>query len=244
MGCTGEVMKITRFEQSNIDEQYKRNCERAAEYFSKYIQYPDGFVIYAQMLKDMHQIMNSNYKGYTKSKQNFADVDISNNFRDELQTELDSHNPPLLWYIIWYENMLSDLAIGNSISPDITDIPKRALPKLIRIDTDNVKLELCNKKYIHYYLEQMENLMRSLIDDKKEKLQFLFDLAHYIQLFICCHPFEKINNSICMLQVNILLKRKFNITIYHEWLDFECFVYNTNSIYIKLRDTILRAYEA
>lgn len=51
-------------------------------------------------------------------------------------------------------------------------------------------------------------------------------LANYIQYFVIGHPFKAINFSICMAQVNALLYLAGFDPIYHEHLDFACFVYD------------------
>lgn len=55
-------------------------------------------------------------------------------------------------------------------------------------------------------------------------------LARYMQLFVIGHPFEKVNFSICMAQINAILYIRNCKTLYHEYMDFECFLYDTDVI--------------
>jgi len=55
-------------------------------------------------------------------------------------------------------------------------------------------------------------------------------LAEYIQLFVIAHPFERINYSILMAQVNAMLVTKKCKPIHHGYLDFDCFIYSSDII--------------
>lgn len=64
-------------------------------------------------------------------------------------------------------------------------------------------------------------------------------LGYYIQLGVICHPFEKVNFSLIMSQVNYILKVWNYTPISHGYLDFECFLNSTNIIIKRFKKRVI-----
>lgn len=203
---------FTRFEQPELDDTYFHNMMNATAYFRKWFMHA-GDVTYKVMLQKMHEIVADGYQGYTNS--NYI-LKVPNGFRGDRRTT---------WYPIlkkkWFD---IDSKIGDTIRPVVKGVPKAMTHYLDNTDEGYV-LHLPDGKYVRCYLHMLRSVMCGL----KQGVS-LSMLATYIQLFVIGHPFEKINYSICMAQVNAILYLKGYSTVFHGWLDFECFVYDYERI--------------
>lgn len=214
--------------QKHVALGYVNNCIKMIKYvFLPYYTHK-RVLSFRNMLKMCHFTMTDHYYGYTKSHNPL--YHLPGIFRDETNKVI--LNIPKL-KTVWYKKELALLKTRKIIKPKINNVPNEALPKLIN-KGKFLYLHLPNKKYVSLYLSLMERSMK--------KLQHKFsipELAYYLQLGVICHPFEKVNFSLLMNQVNtILLLNGFN-PIPHGYLDFKCFICDTSSFTNLLTKAIL-----
>ena len=99
---------------------------------------------------------------------------------------------------------------------------------------EGLRLYLPQNKYVKYYINKMEEIMNCLRNGNKS----LDLLGHYIQLGVIGHPFEKVNFSLIMSEVNYILDLWGYIPINHGYLDFECFLNPTKNIIRSFKQTV------
>jgi hypothetical protein len=75
---------------------------------------------------------------------------------------------------------------------------------------EGYELYLTDPETVPVFLAEMEQVMEEFSLEK---------LANYIQYFVIGHPFQKVNFSICMAQVNVIL----STVSLNPYLDFACF---------------------
>jgi hypothetical protein len=177
------------------------------------------------MLVKMHEITKRSYNGYTHCSK--APAHIISEFRNESRPLYTPHLKKE-----WYQTETN----RKALFPKIKNIPNSVTHKIIDVGK-SYQLFLPGAQYLNQYLANMENVM----DDIKRGAD-LRALAHYMHLFVIAHPFEKINNSICMAQINTILKLKGYSDIFHKYLDFDCFVYDYPRIEEKFI-TEVKSYE-
>lgn len=203
---------FTRFEQPELDDTYFHNMVDATAYFRKWFL-EDSDVSYKDMLVKMHEIVASDgYQGHTNS--NYI-LQVCHGFRGDNRTT---------WYPVlkkkWFDNVVDE----PIIRPVVNCVPSWMSHHLVNTD-EGYELHLSDGKYVRNYLYMLKAVMRNL-----RHVVTLKELAAYIQLFVIGHPFEKVNYSICMAQVNAILDWAGYRPTYHGWLDFECFVYDYDRI--------------
>ena len=205
---------FTRFEQDHIDPQYVANMKAASEYFESWLQQqaPLGF---NAMLTAMRGFASRcGYAGYTHT--DGPQVTITGQFRG---VNKEAWRPLLKKE--WFDGV--EVQSGN-IWPVLRAAELRDTHHLID-KPGGYELYLPHESLVPVFLDTMANTMAAL------KQGFCAAcLADYIQYFVVGHPFEKINFSICMAQVNVILRLNGFEPIYHEYLDFECFVYDYDRI--------------
>lgn len=205
---------FTRFEQDHIDPQYVANMKAASEYFESWLQQqaPRGF---NAMLLGMHKIASRcGYAGYTRS--NGPQVTVTGQFRG---VNKEAWRPLLKKE--WFDGV--EVQSGY-VCPVLRAAELRDTHHLID-KPGGYELYLPHESLVPIFLDAMANTMAAL------KQGFCAAaLANHIQYFVVGHPFEKINFSICMAQVNVILRLNGFEPIYHEYLDFECFVYDYDRI--------------
>lgn len=202
---------FTRFEQPDVDDTYFHNMMEATAYFRKWFVH-SGDVTYKDMLQKMHEMVGDGYQGYTNS--NYI-LKVSHGFRGDRRTT---------WYPILKKKWFDIETNEEIIRPVVKSVPNFMTHYLENTDEGYV-LHLPDGKYVRNYLFILKWAMVNL----KRRVS-LEQLARYIQLFVIGHPFEKINYSICMAQVNAILDWAGHKTVFHGWLDFECFVYDYDRI--------------
>ncbi len=207
-------------DQKNINIEYINNIRKSidnifAPYFNKCLN-----ISFRDMLKAQHKhIVNNIYRGYTNPINKVPKSLI----RDEINVSL---HVPLLkkeWYINELKHIKS--YISETIKVEIFDIPKKMWHHVDNTK-EGLRLYLPQSKYVKHYLNQMNKIMNYF----REGHQSLDALAYYIQLGVICHPFEKVNFSLIMSQVNYILNLWGYNPINHEYLDFECFLNPTEKI--------------
>jgi len=206
-------MKFTRFPQENVDPTYLKNIEKATNYFLSWFNNPT--IPYKFMLINMHRIISKGYNGYTNCTK--SPDSIKSLFRNHPNVdEIERPNLKKEWYIIQTNEPI--------LKPRIKGISERMTHSLIN-KNDTYQLILPDPKYLDSYLNKLSEYMDKLMKSKDLRL-----LANYMYLFVITHPFEKINFSLCMAQVNSILSQWNFVPIYHEYLDFQCFVYDSDKI--------------
>lgn len=208
---------FTRFPQKNINQIYLDNITRATKFFMDW--FCNGTIPYTTMLAKMHKIVSDGYSGYTC---NHGPLVVNKGFRGANTTK---------WYPILKKEWFTDIPNVPVIRPKIKNIPIEQSHWLQNLD-EGYQLHLPDGKYVCNYLKLMSRLMNNLMDSFRQSPDELnpVTLANYMQLFVVGHPFEKINFSICMAQVNAILYMRGYKTLYHEFMDFECFLYDYDVI--------------
>lgn len=204
---------FTRTEQDVVDEKYLHNMLCASHYFANWFEKPDES--YKDMLYHMHAIVADGYNGYTNSS-NYI-IKPSLGFRGST-----NHT----WYPVlrkkWFPLLMSNETM--------------LFPKLYNSGmTHHHYLDNTEEGYV-LHLTPPDNIQEHLVcmARQMENLRTrvsMHKLAEYIHLFVVTHPFEKINYSICMAQVNHILAVSGRQPILHGYFDFECFVYDWDVVY-------------
>ena len=205
---------FTRFYQEQIDITYVKNMMVTTNYFIHWFKY--GKKSYAEMLLGAHQIVSNGYVGRTNGSHQTEEI---SKFRVSGIPLLSDGTVPKL-----EKNWFRELELPPTIRPFIPKIPTE-LTHWVKNKENAYFLYLPDAKYLPYYLYTLNCTM-----DKLKREITLELLAEYIQLFVIAHPFEKINFSICMSQINALLSLSGYKTIYHGYLDFNCFLYDYDKI--------------
>ena len=192
----------------DIDPVYLSNMIKATEYFIGWFK---GYfnTSYERMLKRMHHMACAN--GYGGS-QGSSPERVSDKWRQDWQSD---------WLLKkeWYANT----GYGLTISPSVRYLPMRS--HWLHTKEKGYELHLSGAKFVLRNVEILGMLMG--------KLETKFDpvlLADYMHVFVVTHPFEKVNFSICMAQVNAILDMNGYETLYHEYMDFACFLYDSDII--------------
>jgi len=214
---------FTRGPQSHVDESYMRNMKDATQFFMRWYKFP--VMSFRNMLKHMHRLVAvDGYQGYTNS--NYI-LKVCDGFRGERDTT---------WYPVLKKQWFSDVPAELIIRPAVPYMPESMSHWLKTVD-EGYELHLPDSKYVSLHLLLMEILIQKIRANRPLDLE---SLVAYIQLFVIGHPFEKINFSICMAQVNAILWIKGFEPVYHGWLDFECFMYDYSRLAEIFRAKILR----
>lgn len=231
--------------QKNVDSQYIDNCIMSIEsvfipYMTQYIhQVPnaeEAYKLYRNMLKAQHRIIvGDNYKGFTKAPE--MDRLPSHRLRDDIPIKL--HKPILKkeWYTEELKNY--DFKTGEKRQIAVQGIPQEAWHTIEDVG-DGLKLYLPEIQHLEHYMRKMAGISMMIGASypfskgdaciREETEQVLNLLGWYIHLFVICHPFEKVNFSLCMAQVNYILIRMGHRGISHEYLDFKCFLNDTETV--------------
>lgn len=218
---------FTRFPQEAIDPVYLNSITEATKFFMNW--FSNGVVSYTTMLAKMHKIVSKNgYSGYTCSK---GPLVINNGFRSD---------KPTAWYPTLKKEWFTGIPNDPIIKPKVKNVPLGQEHWLQNLD-EGYQLHLPDGKYVHNYLDLLDRTMKEIRLPYGSNL--LVALANYMQLFVVAHPFEKINFSICMAQINAILYMKGYETLYHGWMDFECFLYNYTDIEFKFVAQYLKGIE-
>ncbi len=232
MSATVSAKWFTRFKQSRIDSQYLTNMIEATEFFTKWAFGPvaQGF---NAMLQDMHRIASAGgYTGHTNRSDNHSPlVSVAGQFRG---MNKESWRPLLKKK--WFATLHDD--DGLDIWPELDAINLQELHHLVNRD-DGYELHLPHERNVPMFLTAMAETMSKLKDRFSVSA-----LANYIQYFVVGHPFERVNFSVCMAQVNAVLWNYGYEPIYHEYLDFECFVYDCDVIKNIVNDKLKRRQDA
>lgn len=197
--------------QAHVDEIYMTNMIEATQFFMRWY-FSVGNFSFRNMLKHMHRIVSRDYQGHTNS--NYI-LKVCNGFRGERNTT---------WYPILKKCWFTDIPDVKNIRPTLPFIGSEMGHRLENTEEGYV-LHLPDSKYVVHYLARMETLMNRIRNNSSKPLDLDVVVA-YIQMFVVGHPFEKINFSVCMAQVNAMLYTNGLKPVYHGWFDFECFMYD------------------
>lgn len=212
-------IKFTRFPQKDAYSEYLRNITKATEFFIEWFR-SEFSISYREMLIKMHQIVTNGYGGYTGG----STEKVRSLFRNH------SGVPKIKQSILKKEWYNIDLTGQQYRFPQIKGIPIHLSHHVINLD-EGYKLILPKAKMVPYYLCKLESRMNALIPYcVKPGIYHLHLLVNYMNVFVIAHPFEKVNFSICMAQVNAILYMWGYDTLYHEYMDFECFLYDSDVI--------------
>lgn len=234
--------------QKKVNKSYIINCCKSldcsfAHYFlNGYKQFEND---YRRMLKYSHVLMTSDgYSGNTKSKSCIG-VPL-NDFRNEIVNKIDNPILKKEWYKEELKNYKQKRKVYNIKVKNINNRYSATVEDV----GNGLKLYLPRAKYIDIYIKNMFLVMEQLralsfahliCGQSISKRKLIKYLGHYIHLFAICHPFEKVNFSICMAQVNWILNLFELPTVNHEYLDFKCFMNTTNGIVKELNRMIKNA---
>ncbi len=215
---------FTRFKQDHVDPLYVKNMKDATNYFSSWFTGRHQ-ARYVDMLTSMHKLATrGGYSGFTNS--DGPVVPVGSEFRG---VNKEAWRPLLKKK--WFNEVE---VIGGKIWPTLREQRLRGCHHLI--DRKNgYELHLPHEDRVPDFLARMEKVMGLLRHD--------FDpvwLAEYIQLFVVGHPFERVNYSICMAQVNLILYRYGFEPIRHGYFDFECFIHDFGCIERKFNNLLRR----
>lgn len=251
-------MKVTKFYQKKINQNYIKNILDAQVVFARYLNTDiynalselGDYLWFRDSLKAQHKVMiRRGYKGNTKSS--MTNRPIINALRDEPEFHYRRLNKPKLKKE-WYKKELKKYKLqpNQIICPKIDYVPRFAWHQVSNL-SDGLLLSLPDNHFLQYYLIPMARIMRKLKSYIRAyhgstvkhiyEIQILKLLGQYIHLFIVGHPFEKVNFSLCMMQVNYILNRTIGKSIYHEFLDFKCFMNDTDTIINEFKSMVKRS---
>lgn len=217
---------FTRFEQDHVDSQYLTNIMNTTNYFRAWF-FGRHAASFKDMLVSMHKLATrAGYMGYTNTDGPL--VPLVSEFRG---TNKEAWRPVLKkkWFGSFQVNVL-----GSGIWPTLRALGLQGSHHLI-VRKDGYELHLPHEDRVPDFLYRMEIIMETL------RFAFCADLlAEYIQCFVVGHPFERVNFSICMAQVNAILYHYGFKSLYHEWFDFDCFIYDHDCIEQKFTSRIER----
>ena len=203
---------FTRFEQEHIDPQYLTNIEAATECFLIWLREPYEF---DAMLMSMHKMVSTGgYTGYTNTDS--PQVITTGQFRGVNKEA---------WRPLLKKEWFTDVRVENGYVCPVLKASNLLDTHHLIDQPDGYELYLPHESTVPFFLEAMADAMVTLSHGFCAAT-----LANYIQYFVVGHPFERINFSICMAQVNAILDHYGYERIYHEYLDFECFVYDYDRI--------------
>ena len=222
-----EYTYVRNITQTDINKTYIKNISESVSIFEDYFHKCSNISFRNMMKKQHKRIVNNNYAGYTNPINKIP----RSLFRYE--TDVKLHTPLLKkeWYVEELKNL--NTTINDLIKIKITGIPIYMWHSVKNTDT-GLRLYLPKNKYVPYYLDKMETVMNRLRNGESS----LYLLGYYIQLAVICHPFEKVNFSLIMSQVNYILKLWNYVPISHGYLDFECFLNPTDIVIKKFKEKV------
>jgi len=215
---------FTRFEQDRVDAQYLANMTTATQYFMAWFPFAttSGF---NDMLMNMHKIASAGgYTGYTNGGPYIA---TTGQFRG---VNKDSWRPLLKKE--WFSGNF--MIEGGKIYPKVAARKLQGCHHLV-VRPNGYELHIPHEDHVPAFLGCMADMMIVLRDGFFPDL-----LAYYIQYFVVGHPFERINFSICMAQVNAILWHYGFEPMRHGWFDFDCFVYDYGRVERKFNESLRR----
>lgn len=206
---------FTRFKQKSIDPRYLKNIIEATNYFQSWFSGKHA-ASFTDMLTTMHRLaIRGGYMGHTTTDGPI--VPLGSGFRG---VNREAWRPLLKKK--WFKNVE---VIESAIYPTLRTINLRENHYLIE-RKNGYELHLPHEDRVPDFLWRMETIMETL----RHAVFSAELLAEYIQLFVVGHPFEKVNYSICMAQVNAILDYYGYKPLLHQWFDFDCFVYDYDRI--------------
>ena len=215
---------FTRFEQQDVDPQYLVNMEDATNYFMSWFSGRHA-ASFNDMLMSMHRLVSRHgYSGYTNTDEPL--VPFTSQFRG---VNKEAWRPLLRKE--WFTSV--KISVDGNIYPTFPRPTLHMSHHLVN-RPGGYELHLPDEKHVPVFLDEMATAMMSLSKEMSPTV-----LANYIQYFVVGHPFERINFSICMAQTNAILSHYGFEPLYHEWFDFECFVYD----YDRLEEMFLNRME-
>ena len=199
---------FTRKHQEDIDPTYLSNMTKATEYFTGWYKgYFD--TSYERMLKRMHHIACANgYRGCVGGKYNRQVDDGYRRFSAA----------GLILKKEWYTGVVG----RSTIRPNVRYLP--TCSHWLHVREKGYELHLSDEKFVPRNVGILDMLM-----DRTQEFDPVL-LADYMHVFVVTHPFERVNFSICMAQVNAILDMNGYETLYHEYMDFACFLYDSDII--------------
>jgi hypothetical protein len=203
---------FTRIEQDTIDQTYLDNMVTATKYFIDWWRFQT--VPYQDMLIGMHRIVARGYSGYTNTHREKIYV-VRSKFRGDVGN---------VWYPILKKDWYKVTHTAKIIRPRVKHVPPDKSHWLDN-EEDGYVLHLPHEKHVRMYVELMEVLMLRL-----KQGVCLTTLANYMNLFVIGHPFERINYSICMAQINAVLWLNGYEPMLHDYMDFKCFLFDSDII--------------
>lgn len=222
---------VRRPNQKYINKTYIENMKKADEFFNKW-WWGTEKMSFRDMLKKQHSIIvGDTYTGYTTPVTGICPPSL---IRDELQITL--HEPMLKKE--WYTDELNkrNFPLNTETKIKVDKIKYRKCHKVTNTE-DGIKLRLPDAKHVKCYIIEMEKILKEFevyAPNNVPKKLFIW-LGTYIHLGVICHPFEKVNFSLIMLQVNFILNNFGFNSISHDYLDFDCFMKPTEEIITSLK---------
>lgn len=205
---------FTRFEQDYVDPQYIANMATATNYFQSWFSGRHA-ASFNTMLVSMHRLAcRGGYAGYTSS--DGPQAAVTSQFRG-----VDKN----AWRPLLKKEWFTDVVVQDGYVHPVLKAAKVSDSHYLIERSGGYELYLPHTSLIPVFLEEMAAAMTTLSQGFCARV-----LANYIQYFVIGHPFEKINFSICMAQANVILRLHGYKPIYHEYLDFNCFVYDYDRI--------------
>jgi hypothetical protein len=207
---------FTRFSQDEIDRGYFDQMREATIYFQNWFRHDGDH--FENMLVTMHKIIIAKgYGGHTTSSTRSPLVSLSSDFRGQNK---EAWRP--LLKKSWFENVRIDS--DYVIRPELRSAQFRDAHWL-RIKDNGYELYLPDESRVPDYVAWLEQCMAFL------RTGYSLDwLVDYIQTFVVGHPFERVNYSLCMAQVNAILDYYGQPTMYHGYFDFDCFIYDFDRV--------------
>ena len=207
---------FTRFEQDEIDRDYLDNMRAATELFQEWFTIGASFGCgFTPMLINMHKLATRNgYTGFTNSSTRHSPlVPLGSEFRG---TNREAWRPLLK------KGWFSEVQVDDDgvIRPELS-VPELGQCHYLTVREKGYELYLPHEKHVPDFVWNLAQIMDVLRETFCPAL-----VANYIQLFVVGHPFERVNYSICMAQVNCILDHYGFETLRHEWFDFDCFIYD------------------
>jgi len=214
---------FTRFEQDHVDPQYLKNMEDATHYFQSWFSGRHE-ARFCDMLMSMHKLVSAGgYTGFTNTDGPY--VATTSQFRGVTK---DSWRPLLK------KGWFKGLPNTEKIVPVFRAERLTGTLHLVNLPT-GYELHLPHEDHVFAFLSEMQDCMFVLRDTFCAEL-----LANYIQYFVAGHPFERINFSICMAQVNAILYHYGWEPLHHEYFDFDCFAYDYGRLETKFLTRLKR----
>ena len=200
---------FTRFEQKDVRPSYLENMRAATEYFMEWFVIGDD---YLGMLTHMHRLATRRgYSGFTNTRGPIVPIDSA--FRG---VNREAWRP--LLKKDWFKDI--NVYMTGKIKPCLAAIDLQGSHWLVDRQ-QGYELHLPHENRVLDYLAQLAKLMDILRSEFDAKI-----MANYVQTFVVGHPFERVNYSVCMAQVNAMLWHYGYKTFFHGYFDFDCFMYD------------------